>query len=257
MLTFTGAVVLRSLKYGDGSLIVDMLTEEYGRLSFMVRIPKTSKGRLKRQLFQPLSVLRLTFDYRQRANLQHLRDAQVVLPFSSIPFNPLKVSVSLFLAEFLYHATRGEQKNTSLYHYIEKSLEWFDGVEAPFANFHLVFMMRLTRFIGFFPNVEDGEAGDCFDLRNGRFCGQAPLHPDFLSPVEAERIHTLMRLNYATMHLYRMNRQDRQRIADVIMHYYRIHVPQFPELRSFEVLKEVMAEESARMMVQDDGANDC
>ena len=68
MLTFTGAVVLRSLKYGDGSLIVDMLTEEYGRLSFMVRIPKTSKGRLKRQLFQPLSVLRLTFDYRQRAN---------------------------------------------------------------------------------------------------------------------------------------------------------------------------------------------
>lgn len=240
MLTCTEAVVLHSVKYGDGSLIVEMLTEEYGRLSFMVRVPKTSKGRLKRQLFQPLSVLRLVFDYRQRANLQHLRDVQVALPFSSIPFEPLKSSVSLFLAEFLYHATRGEQRNTSLYNYIAKSLEWFDGVEHSFANFHLVFMMRLTRFIGFFPNVEGGAEGDCFDLRNGRFCTSAPIHPDFLQPVEAGRIHTLMRLNYATMHLYRMSRQDRQRIADVILHYYSIHVPLFPELRSFDVLKEVM-----------------
>ena len=240
MLTSTDAIVLHSVKYGDGALIVEMLTEEYGRLPFIVRVSKTSKGRLKRQLFQPLSVLRLSFDYRQRANLQHLRDVQVALTFSSIAVDPLKSSVALFLAEFLYHATRGEQRNTSLYNYIVKSLEWFDGANQSLANFHLVLMMRLTRFIGFFPNVEDEAQGDYFDLRNGSFCNSAPLHPDFLPPAEAERIHTLMRLNYATMHLFRMNRQDRQRIADVILRYYGIHVPQFPELRSFEVLKEVM-----------------
>ena len=215
-----------------------MLTEEYGRLSFMVRVPKTSKGRLKRQLFQPLSVLRLVFDYRQRANLQHLRDVQVALPFSSIPFEPLKSSVSLFLAEFLYHATRGEQRNTSLYNYIAKSLEWFDGVEHSFANFHLVFMMRLSRFIGFYPNLDDYAKGYYFDLRAAAFVATAPVHPDFLQPSEAAHITTLMRMDYETMHLFRLSRQERNRITDCLVEYYRHHVPGFPELRSLAVLRE-------------------
>ncbi len=41
MLTKTEAIVLRTVKYGDQKMIVDMLTEEFGRLSFAVR-PSTS-----------------------------------------------------------------------------------------------------------------------------------------------------------------------------------------------------------------------
>ena len=239
MISTTPAIVLRTIKYGDHSLVVDMLTELYGRLSFLVRIPRTKKGRLKKQFFQPLTRLETTFDHRPSANLQHLSDAQLLLPYSSIPFDPVKLPVSLFLAEFLHYATRGEQQNESLFSFVCKSIEWYDRIDKQFANFHLVFTMRLTRFIGFFPNLEDYRPGDFFDLRNGCFTSEAPLHGDVLPPADAQRVGTLMRLSYRTMHVYRMTRHDRNRITDLILHYYRLHVPAFPDLHSTDVLKSI------------------
>ena len=134
-------------------------------------------------------------------------------PYSSIPFDARKLSITLFLADFLCYATRAEQQNNSLFAYIENSLQWLDGCNASFANFHLVFLMRLTRFVGFFPNIDDYREGDCFDL------------------------------NYDSMHLFRMSHDDRNRIIDVLLHYYRLHVPNFPELRSLAVLKQLWAQE--------------
>lgn len=239
MLTKTRAIVLHSLKYGDASMIVETFTEIGGRLAFAVRIPKTSKARVKKQYFQPMTVLDIEFDYRPRADLQRLRDVSVALPFSTVPFDPLKLSVALFLAEFLYRVTRGEQQNALLYRYVENSVAWLDACDKSFANFHLVFMMRLALFLGFYPNLDDYVAGSYFDLRNASFCQSAPLHPDFLMPLEAERISRLMRMNYDTMHLFRMSHNDRNRIADIILLYYRLHVPQMPELNSLEVLREL------------------
>lgn len=235
----TKAIVLHQLKYGDSSIIVDMFTEQAGRLSFIVRIPKTQKGKLKKQFFQPMTILELEFDHRQRANMQHLRDARIATPYIGIPGDPVKMSLTMFLAEFLYYCTRDEQQNIPLFQYIENSISWLDAASHSYANFHLVFMMRLSRFIGFYPNLDDYVEGCYFDLRNASFDISAPLHPDFLQPVEAARINTLIRMNYETMHVFRMNRLERNRITELILFYYRLHVPNMPELRSFDVLKEL------------------
>ncbi len=239
MLTKTNAIVLHTMKLNDSSVIADLLTEEYGRLSFVVRIPKTNKGKIKKQLFQPMSILEIIFDYRQRMSLQHIKEARISTPFSSIPFSPVKLSVALFLAEFLYHATRGEQHNEPLFQYIRNSIMWLDTSEESVANFHLVFIMRLSRFIGFYPNLEDHAKGYYFDMRNASFTSTPPPHPDVLQPDDAARIHTLMRMNYDTMHLFRMSRKDRNRITETAIHYYRLHIPQMPELQSFSVMKEL------------------
>ena len=239
MLTKSRAIVLHTLKYGEASMIVEMFTESNGRLAFSVRIPKTSKAKVKKQYFQPLTLLEVEFDYRQRADLQRLRDVRVYMPFSSIIFNPVKISVAFFVSEFLYHVTRGEQENEQLYRYIENSILWLDTCESGFANFHMVFMMRLARFLGFYPNLEDFSVGCYFDLRNAIFTKVAPLHSDFLVPQDAERINQLMRMGYETMRLFRMSHNDRNRITDVILQYYRLHIPQMPELRSLEVVREI------------------
>ena len=237
MLTKTRAIVLRNLKYGERKVIVDLLTQQYGRVSVVVNVPTTQRGKLKKQYFQPLTLLDVELDLRQTATLQHLRDVRLAAPFASIPFEPAKLSITLFLAEFIYYSTREEQLNPNLFDYIENSLRWLDGCQASFANFHLVFMMRLSRFIGFFPYLDDYHEGDVFDLRAGTFAPAAPLHADFLPAADAARIGTLMRMNYESMHLFRMSHEDRNRIVDVLVHYYRLHVPNFPEPRSLDVLK--------------------
>ena len=242
MLVKTQAIVLHAFKYGESRLIVDMFTRESGRLSFIVSMPKSAKGKIKKQYFQPLALLELEADISSGAQLQKIRDVRLSMPYSTIPFDSSKVSISLFLAEFLYHALKGEQQNTLLYDYISYSMEWLDGRDATIANFHLVFLMHLSRFLGFFPNLEDWCEGCVFDLRAGVFCMEIPMHNDILQAKEAERLCLLMRMDYPTMHLFRMSHADRQRMLEVALMYYRLHLPDFPELKSLEVLKGVYGE---------------
>lgn len=239
MLTKTDAVVLHAFKYGESRLIVDMFTREEGRLSFIVSLPKSAKSRFRKQLLQPLSLLNIEADLRPRAQLQKLRDLSLVVPLPDLQTEPRKLSVSLFLAEFLYHALKGEQRNELLYDYISSGIQWLDGATEGFANFHLVFLLRLSRFLGFYPNLDDYVEGDCFDLRESRFCAVSPLHRDFLGPGDAWRLHQLVRMDFPTMYLFRMSHEDRNRFLEVALAYYRLHLPDFPELRSIGVLQEL------------------
>ena len=237
MLTKTQAIVLHSLKYGESRLIVDMFTRTFGRQSFIVSIPKTSKGKIKKQFFQPLTLLEIETDIRPKLQLQKLNDVRLLTPFESIPFEPDKLAISLFVAEFLYYALRSEQRNELLYDYLEYSIMWLDGQQANFANFHIVFLLRLTRFLGFYPNMDDYEDGDYFDLRESEFMRNLPVHRDFLHPEEAQKVQLMMRMDFPTMHLFRMSHNDRNRLLEISIKYYRLHLPDFPEMKSIEVLQ--------------------
>ncbi len=223
-------------------MIVDMFTREVGRLSFIVPLPKTPKSRMKKQYFQPMTLLEIECDVRQRVQLQKLKDVRLLSAYTSVPFSPEKLALSLFTAEFLYHALRSEQCNEPLFAYVCDAMRWLDAVETGFANFHLTFLMRLSRFLGFYPNLDDYVDGCVFDLRAATFSLQVPTHRDFLQPDDAQRIHTLMRMDFPTMRLYRLSRHDRNRIVDVLLYYYRLHIPQFPELKSLSVLQELWAD---------------
>ena len=244
MLVKTEAIVLHSLKYGESRIIVDMFTREAGRLSFVIPLPKSAKSRLKKQYFQPMTLLEVEGDIRQNVQLQKLKDARLLSPYTSIPFSAEKLALSLFTAEFLYHALRSEQRDEPLFCYVSDSMQWLDTAREGYANFHLTFLMRLSRFLGFYPNLEvkseqHEASGMLFDLREGRFSTEMPLHRDFLPPQEAGLIHLMMRMDFPTMHLFRLSRQDRNRITEVLLHYYRLHIPQFPELKSLSVLQEL------------------
>ncbi|SEH88722.1 DNA replication and repair protein RecO [Xylanibacter ruminicola] len=237
MLTKTQAIVLHAIKYGETRLIVDMFTKVFGRQAFIVSIPKTPRGKVKKQFFQPLTILEIETDIRPRQQLQKLHDVRLAAPFASIPFEPDKLAISLFVAEFLYYALRSEQRNELLYEYLENSIVWLDGQQSSFANFHLVFLLRLTRFLGFYPNLDDYKDGDYFDLRESVFMPMPPVHRDFLHPEEAQKVQLMMRMDFPTMHLFRMSHQERNRLLEVSLKYYRLHLPDFPEMKSIEVLQ--------------------
>lgn len=241
MLTKTQAIVLHAIKYGETRMIVDVFSRSHGRLSFIVSLPKSAKAKVRKQYFQPLTLLEIETDVRQKVQLQKLKDVRLATAYVSIPFNPDKLSIGLFVAEFLFYALRGEQQNELLFDYIVNSLTWLDGQTRRYANFHLVFLMRLSRFLGFYPNLDNYSEDDYFDLRESNFCATVPVHRDFLKPDEARKIQLMMRMDFSTMHLYRMTHQERNRLLEVALTYYRLHLPDFPELRSTQVLQELYA----------------
>ena len=111
MLQKTKGIVLHTLKYNDTSIIVDMYTELSGRASFLVAVPRSRKAAVKSVLFQPLSFIEFEADYRPNATLYRIKEAKSFYPFSSIPYDPYKSSMALFLSEFLYRAVREEAEN--------------------------------------------------------------------------------------------------------------------------------------------------
>lgn len=239
MLTTTRAIVLHNLKYGDGQVIVDLLTEQLGRMQAIVHIAKSRKGLMKKQLFQPATLLDIELDHRERANLQRLRSARIALAYTTIPMSAVKMAQAMFCAEFLSYVSRGETNCGPLFNYVADSMAWLDAASGPTANFHLVFMLRLSRFVGFYPNLDGYADGAWFDMREGLFTTSQPLHNDVLQPAEAAMLSKLMRLNYQTMHLFKMNRTERNHITSLIVDYYRLHTPQMPEMKTLGVLKEL------------------
>lgn len=239
MLQKTVGIVLHTLKYNDTSNIVDIYTRENGRASFLVPVPRSRKSAVKSVLFQPLSLIEFEADYRPTSSLYRIKDAKSWFPFRTLPYDPYKSAIVLFLAEFLYRALREEAENGPLFAYLEHSIRWLDACDRNFSNFHLVFLMRLSRFLGLYPNTEDYSEGCCFDMLNACFVLAPPPHGAFLRPDEASRINLLMRMNYETMHLFAMSRTERNRCLTIINDYYRLHLPDFPVLKSLDVLKDL------------------
>lgn len=236
MIVKTEALVIRVVKYADSKVIVDMFTRSEGRLSFAVKLSAGAKGKFRRQMFQPLTLLYLEADVNERVQLHRLREVAVAHPYSSLSLDADKLSIAIFVSEFLYFALREETSNSQLYDFVADSLMWLDEAHSSYANFHLVFLIRISRFLGFYPNVEDYHQSDWFDLRNATFVPSCPNHNEWINPEEARRIQTIMRMNYNNSHLFKMSRHDRQRLLEVLLTFYRIHIPNFPELKSLDVL---------------------
>ena len=240
MLQKTVGIVLHTLKYSDTSNIVEMYTELFGRCSFLVTVPRSRKAAVKSVLFQPFALIEIETDIRSTRTLHKIKEAKSFYPFSSIPYDPYKSAIALFLAEFLSRAIREEVENRPLFTYLLHSITWLDECNNEFANFHLVFLMRFSRFLGLYPNLDDYHKGDYFDLLNGSFVSLRPqLHASFIGSEESSRLIQLMRMNYDTMHLFQMNRNERAHCLVVLNEYYRLHLPDFPVLKSLGVLQEL------------------
>ncbi len=236
----TLGIVLRVIKYNDTSNIVDFYTQALGRCSVMVRIPKSKRSRNKTFLAQTFAVLDLDLRGKGQGGFYYLKEASVSYVYQSVPYNPIKSAIAFFLAEFVYFAVKEENENKSLFDYLLYSIEWLDLSEANYSNFHLVFLMRFSSFLGFYPNIDNYKEGDYFDLVHAEFTSSKPLtHSSCLNPNEASHIRQLMRMNYETMHLFKLSREERSRILLILNEFYRLHVPSFPRLNSLDILREL------------------
>jgi DNA repair protein RecO (recombination protein O) len=241
MLERTLGVVLHQIRYNDDNVIVNIYTQQHGNVGFIVKTPKQKRGNVKTLLLRPLNILEIDFDFRLSQTLQRISDMRLHISYDSLPYDHVKGTLALFLSEILYHALKHEMENPPLFQYLYNSLQWLDRSENGVANFHLVFLLHLTRFLGFWPNVREYEQGMVFDMRDAVMINSLPAHGQYLSSEESVFLPRLLRMDYSTIHLFRFNRQQRARILDALVDYYRMHIPEIPELKSLDVLRTVFS----------------
>ena len=229
--------MLHSFTYNDKYAITQIYTEEFGRVSYLTAKSKGKQTRVPKSLFHALAVLDLEVEHKNLRDIQRIKEAKVHLPVSSVLFDPVKSTISIFLAEFISHISKDIQSNKMLFDFICQSIRILDLAEVGVANFHLVFMVRSSIFLGFYPNAEGYMPNMFFDMQNGEFVLTKPFHPHFLNPDDSRIFLLLLRMDYENMHTFSFSGKQRVDIINRMLEYYKLHLSDFPEMKSLEVFQ--------------------
>lgn len=234
MIHKTRGVVLGSIKYSDTSLIVKVYTRLFGLQSYILKGVRTSKKN-KVSFFQPLTILELEAYHKAGKQIQFLKEFAPAYICKTLSFDVVKSSVVIFLADVLGKAVREEEPNEPLYDFIEQSLIAFDSNAKIESNFHLFFLIKLAMHLGFAMQTRTGNE-KYFDLTEGRFTNEMPVHHLFTEEPCTSALHALI----SGEEQLKMKLDVRNLVLDKILQYYQIHIQGFGKISSHHVLHDVL-----------------
>src|SRR4051812_10265358 len=240
----TKGVVLRTVKYGETSVITTVYTELFGIQSYIVKgVRQSSKhGTTKVNYFQPAAMLQMEVYHNELKNLQFIKEYQWSYLYENIFFNVIKNAASMYIIELLQHTLKQPEANPELFYLIEDTLKQLDkGNETLTANLPLYFTLHLATELGFQLQGEFNKPTSIFDLREGNFVADVPSHQDYISDELAKTTSHINSINfYNDLENLHLNRHIRRELLEVYKQYLSLHIEGFGELRSLHVLKEVL-----------------
>lgn len=240
MLQQTRGIVFHTIPYSDSRVIAKIYTEHAGVESFILSVSRSKRGKIKSNLLQPLTQLELVVDYRDKNSLQSVREVSCTEPYLHLQDDIIKTSIALFLAEVLYKSVKEEEPNKALYSFLSSALHILDLQEEGVANFHLCFLVQLTKYLGFYPQQNFSGEKSFFDLRDGVFCNSFPNHLHYLDPNDARLFESVLQLNFTNMHTLQISRETRRVMVRNILRYYELHLSNMREVISHTVLETVL-----------------
>lgn len=225
MLSKTQGIVISYLRYRETSILVNIYTAEMGICSYIENGVRSTKAKHKMALFQPLTLLDLEVYHKPGKGLHRISEAKCFFPYQSIPFDIAKSSLALFLSEVLSKVLKEEEANPALFEFLCQSLQYLDRAAANFENFHLQFLWQLAAFLGFGA----GSAAEFYQqLKVAGYI--VPSFTELDSLIHTEYGHPIV-----------LHRADRRELLSGMLHYYQLHMENFGEIRSLQILQEVLA----------------
>ncbi len=241
----TKGIVLRTVKYGETSVIVSIFTELFGLQSYLVNGVRTStkKGTGKASLFQPTAILDLVVYHNDLKHLQRIKEFKWGYLYNNILSDVRKNAVALFMVELLTKCLKQPESNPELYHFTEDAFLHLDeSDDAVTANFPLFFALHLPVFFGLRISDNYSEKNNLLDLQEGSFMDQQPAHPHFLNDKKAAITSQLLKvMQPEELADIKLNHDFRRNLLFAYETYYSLHIQDFGSLRSLPVLKEILS----------------
>jgi len=236
MLNTTKAIVLHKINYSDTSLVVQVFTQQYGKVGLLIQGAKKRKAKIKTALFEPLSVLELVANFSDLDKLIRPREVKLHIPFISIQSNISKRSVVLFLSEILHKCIREPHPDQAMFHFVEKSLYSLEQSDSNTANFHLAFLLELSKHLGFHPQKSNGEY---FDMVEGVFSNSVPNTNLYLQGEEKDLFLQVLGTKIEECSQLTISSEQRKTVLSALIRYYQTHVSGLGEVKSHTILESV------------------
>ena len=239
MLTKTKGIVLKSFKYQDSGLICDIYTESFGLRSYIISGVYSKKGKSKSAYFYPLSQLALVVYEREDKALNRIKELEPYKIHLRTPFEIIRGSVALFMTELFRMTLKEHTPNAALFQWMDHWIDLLDEVEeSELAHFPIYFLLQLCDELGLGMSEFNGEVNS-FDLREGVFTPQSPIHADHISGDLAFHLNELLHHRF-TQDYNLPNRTVRNSILQSILRYLQLHIDSFKPIQSLDVLSKVL-----------------
>ncbi|HEY0732458.1 MAG TPA: DNA repair protein RecO [Chitinophagaceae bacterium] len=243
MIHKTKGIVLRTVKYGETSLVVSCFTELYGVQSYMVNGIRTisKKGASKATFFQPAAILDLVVYHNDFKNLQRIKEYKWSYIYRHIYADVFKNAVALFMVELVSKCVKQPEENEALFSFIEDALMHLDDADATVtANYPLFFALHLAGFFGFGVSNTNIKEQNYLDLQEGVFTSEQPRHSYYLQDKEAEAVSEILRIRQPEeLNQLKLNQDLRRRMIIALETYYALHISDFGTMKTLPVLREI------------------
>lgn len=237
MLHATRGIVLKTVKYSESSIIAKIFTEELGLRSYIIKGASGKKNQHKKSLLQGLTLLNLVVYEKSSSGLQNVREMELAHVLTSIPFDIRKSTIAMFLNEVLYKSLVEESANHAMFGFVfDRIVELETGSEY-ISEFHIRFLLDFSGYLGFLPRNNFSVNNRYFDLQEGIFVNEKPFHNNFMDENASRRFSASL---LGTSGRICETRAWRNELLEKIILYYSLHVPAFGELKSYEVVRQVL-----------------
>lgn len=244
----TKGIVLRTVKYGETSMVVTIFTELFGVQTYMVNGVRSSGKRAagKANLLQPTAILELVVYHSENKSMQRIKEFAWSTIYREVLSNVVKNSIALYMAELLYKCLKQPESNPDLFHFCEASLQQLDEAgKVITANLPLFFTLHLAHFFGFRMTDNYNSNNTILDLEDGYFTDARPPHPHFIEGEEAAITAHLLKvmmpseLEDLPAHFH-LNGETRRRLLLQYLQFYGLHIQEFGQMKTLLVLHEVL-----------------
>lgn len=240
MIERSRGIVLQHLRYGDTSLIVKVFSEEHGLQSFLIKGAFSRHSKFRPALFQPLTFIEYVSRIKPSRDLQFMTEVSIETTFATIHTDVQKSAIIMFITELLTKTIVENTPNQALFDFIHNAVYWLDLSHTKFADFHLLFSLELSRYLGFYPKTDGYKREDVFDLMNGVFRPFSPSIIHYIPEKESIFFLQLCSTSLEQLNELNLNLETRRYLLQHIIVYYQLHVPGFKGMKSHDVLKVVL-----------------
>ncbi len=241
----TKGIVIKTVRYGETSIIAGIYTELFGMQSYIVNGVRTTskKGSGRANLFQPSALLELVAYHNDLKNLQRLKEFKWAIIYEKIFLNVYRNSVALFMIELLQRTLKQPEPNPDLFHFIEDAFLHLDRTDDNnIANFPLYFALHLSGFYGFRFADKYSAINNFLDLVEGQFVPDRPNHAHYLEKEHSAIISDLLKvMQPSELHQVKLNQETRRLLLHTFEKFYALHIQDFGNLKTLPVLEAVLS----------------
>ncbi len=237
-------LILKQIKYNDKSNIITILTRNYGKKSFLLfGINSKTKGKLLRNIINPLYPVQVVFYLKENQTLGKIKEISLADNYQTITTSFEKKAILMFLSEILTNTLMEGIEDSQMFDFIMRSIQLLDMAENNFANFHILFILKLLNYLGISPMNNYSQQLPFFSIDQGHFVSIYESGKT-LDLRRSQLLSRLLGMSITELDKVKLNHSDRNALLHFLIDYLGFHVDKFSGVKSLDILEELFDQSS-------------